>query len=127
MIQYQDYIDSELEWSEAIPSHWELHRNKYLFREVNERTDTGDETLLSLTKQRGLVDRSEVTDREAMAATLEGYKICRRGDLVMNRMQAWNGMFGFAENKGLVSPDYSVYRPSTHINSRYYEYLFNAN
>jgi type I restriction enzyme S subunit len=123
---YQDYSNSELEWLDAVPSHWELHRNKYLFREVNERTETGDETLFSLTKERGLIDRSEVTDREAMASTLEGYKVCRPGDLVMNRMQAWNGMFGFAEEVGLVSPDYSVYRPSDHVNSRYYEYLFST-
>lgn len=43
------------------------------------------------------------------AKTLVGYKCYRDGQLVMNRMQAWSGMFGAGSTEGLVSPDYAVF------------------
>lgn len=100
----------DLPWQKNAPSHWKLHRIKHLLREVDERTSSGDEPLLSLTRSRGLIRRSEVTDKPPSAKTLIGYKICRPGDIVMNRMQAWSGMFGLATELGIVSPDYAVLR-----------------
>jgi len=43
------------------------------------------------------------------AKTLVGYKKYRAGQLVMNRMQDWSGMFGASKKNGLVSPDYAVF------------------
>jgi type I restriction enzyme S subunit len=50
-----------------------------------------------------------MTDRMHSAKTLVGYKRYTAGQLVMNRMQAWSGMFGACEIDGLVSPDYAVF------------------
>jgi type I restriction enzyme, S subunit len=46
---------SGVEWLGDVPEHWELHRAKHLFREVDHRSPTGTEVLLSLRMYRGLV------------------------------------------------------------------------
>ncbi len=50
-----------------------------------------------------------MTDKAPSARTLVGYKLYSPGQIVMNRMQAWSGMFGSGRITGLVSPDYAVY------------------
>ena len=50
-----------------------------------------------------------MTDKVHGAQTLEGYKLYSPGQIVMNRMQAWSGMFGAGPVSGLVSPDYAVF------------------
>ena len=52
------------------------------------------------------------------------YKVCGAGDLVMNRMQAWSGMFALSPMEGVVSPDYSVFRAVGSHNVKYFELLF---
>lgn len=60
-----------------------------------------------------------------MAETLEGYKECIIGDLVINTMWAWMGALGVSPRDGLVSPSYNVYRvrESKTLNTDYYDYL----
>ena len=58
----------------------------------------------------GVTLRSEKEVNMFMAETLEGYKICRPGDLVINTLWAWMGAMGVAFQRGLVSPAYNVYR-----------------
>jgi type I restriction enzyme S subunit len=50
-----------------------------------------------------------MTDKIHGAKTLVGYKRFHPGQIVMNRMQAWSGMFGAGAISGLVSPDYAVF------------------
>ena len=40
---YQKYKASGLPWLGEIPAHWETRRAKYLFREIDERSQTGKE------------------------------------------------------------------------------------
>ena len=57
--------------------------------------------------------------------TCPSYKVCRPGDLVMNRMQAWSGMFAVSRGaEGLVSPDYSVYEAIEPSEIKHFEHLF---
>lgn len=121
---YPAYKDSSIRWLGEVPAHWEVRRIKTLFREKEERSDDGVGTLLSLTRARGLVPHSEATKRPASASDLSNYKVCRAGDLVMNRMQAWSGMFAVASSKGLISPDYSVFRATAACEVRYFQHLF---
>jgi type I restriction enzyme S subunit len=116
---YPEYHGIDLPWQQSAPAHWIRLRLKHLLHEVDARTQTGEEPLLSLTRSRGLVRRSEITNKPPSAKTLIGYKVCRPGDLVMNRMQAWSGMFGLASDTGLVSPDYAVLRPTEKADGRF--------
>lgn len=108
-----------------LPPTWTTTRVKHLFAERDLRSKSGIEELFSLSKVRGLLPRSQVTDKEARADSLEGYKRFAAGDLVMNKMQAWNGVFGISmSHGGIVSPDYSVFSVVAEIDARFFTYLF---
>jgi type I restriction enzyme S subunit len=100
---------SGISWLGDIPKHWAISRIKAVLREADLRSEDGSGTLLSLTRARGLITHAEMTDKVHSARTLVGYKQYRPGQLVMNRMQAWSGMFGVGITNGLVSPDYAVF------------------
>jgi type I restriction enzyme S subunit len=106
---YGEYKDTGLPWLGQVPAHWALIRIKTVLRETDRRSDEYSETLLSLTRVRGLIPHREMTDKVHGAKTLVGYKRYNAGQLVMNRMQAWSGMFGSGPIDGLVSPDYAVF------------------
>lgn len=120
---YPSYKDSGVSWLGEVPEQWEVRRIKTLFREKDERSGDGNGLLLSLTRARGIVPQSEASNRMASAEDLSKYKVCRPGDLVMNRMQAWSGMFAVSSREGLVSPDYSVFAAIGASKVKYFEYL----
>ena len=125
---YPVYRDSGIEWLEKVPEHWEVRAIKTLFREKDDRSRDGRETLLSLTRQHGIVPQSDVAKRPPSATDLSRYKLCRTGDLVMNRMQAWSGMFAVTPLPGLVSPDYTVFAPrrASEVHVEFFERVFRA-
>jgi len=121
---YPEYRDSRLPWLGEVPAHWELRRIKTLLGEKDQRIGNRSGVLLSLTRTRGLLPQTQASNRIASAEDLSKYKVCRPGDLVMNRMQAWSGMFAVSSLDGLVSPDYSVFRSIGEQEPRYFEQLF---
>jgi type I restriction enzyme, S subunit len=116
--------DSGVPWLREVPEHWEVKRIKTLFREKDQRCGNGRGLLLSLTRARGILPQTEASNRIASAEDLSKYKVCRPGDLVMNRMQAWSGMFAVSPLDGVVSPDYSVFEPIGTSQVQYFEHLF---
>lgn len=123
---YPTMKDSGLPWLGDVPAHWRVRRIKTVFREKDERTNDGTAPLLSLTRAKGLLPQSEASNRLASADDLSNYKVCKPGDLVMNRMQAWSGMFAVSRLKGLVSPDYSVFQATEPCEIKHFEHLFRA-
>lgn len=83
---------SGIPWLGDIPAHWEVKRIKYLLREIDNRSSTGAEPLLSMRMHHGLVLFSEHFTRPPQAASLVGFKIVKPGQFVVNRMQAGNGV-----------------------------------
>lgn len=108
---YTEYKDSGLDWLGPIPTHWGLLRAKRLFREVDERSRTGEEELLSVSHLTGVTPRRLKTVTMFMAESNVGHKVCRPGDLVINTLWAWMAALGVTRHTGLVSPAYGVYRP----------------
>lgn len=82
-----EYKDSGLPWLGRVPVHWELKRAKYLYREVNERSQTGEEQLCSVSHKTGVTPRKESV-MMFMAESTVGYKICRPNDLAINTLWA---------------------------------------
>jgi type I restriction enzyme, S subunit len=121
---YPIYKASRVPWIHQIPEHWDVRRIKTMFREKDERSGDRRGELLSLTRAHGLVPQAEASKRLASAEDLSKYKVCRPGDIVMNRMQAWSGMFALSAYTGLVSPDYSVFSIKGLAEGKYFEYLF---
>ena len=108
---YAAYKPSGIEWLGDVPEHWEIRSIKTILREKDLQSHDGREPLLSLTREQGIVAHSEFSKRPAGASDRTKYKLCNPGDLVMNRMQAWSGMFAISSLYGLISPDYSIFSP----------------
>ena len=113
---------------ESIPEHWHVLQNKRIFAERTEFSETGKETLLSVSKHYGVKPYYALDDNEQFATikpaeSLVGYKRVMKNDLAMNIMRARNGSFGVSENDGIVSPAYAVFRPIIDCNPRYMHYL----
>ncbi len=110
---------SGIPWLGDIPAHWEVRRAKYLFREVDERSEAGAETHLAMSQKLGLVP-STMVQSTLRSQSYAGGKLCRAGDLVLNRLKAHLGVFAVASQEGVISPDYTVLRREVLANADYY-------
>lgn len=115
--------DSGIAWLGEIPEHWEIERAKWLFIERDVRSDTGEEELLSVSHLTGVTSRAEKNVNMFMAESMEGYKRCEAGDLVINTLWAWMGAMGVARQPGIVSPAYNVYQPVPELDPDYVDLL----
>jgi len=115
--------DSGIPWLGGIPAHWEIERTRWLFRERDLRSETGEEELLTVSHLTGVTPRSEKDVNMFEAETTEGYKICRPGDLVINTLWAWMGAMGVSPVGGIVSPAYNVYQPGARLEPSYVDAL----
>ena len=116
--------DSGLPWLGQVPAHWRTARAKWLFRERDQRSVSGEEVLLSLRMVVGFVRHNDVSEKQTRSGELFGYKKCSPGEIVLNRMRACCGIVAVAPEEGLVSPDYAVFKPSPDTDSDYYAHLF---
>jgi type I restriction enzyme S subunit len=124
-------ISSDVNMGQQVPRHWQFIRIKNLFKEIDKRSESGKEDLLSVSQYTGVTlrkdafeDGKEITN----AKTLKGYKIVEHGDLVVNIMLAWNGCLGVSPFNGITSPAYCVYRvrDESKLNPEYFGYLFST-
>lgn len=106
-----------------IPKHWKVERAKWCYSQREERSESGDEELLTVSHLTGITPRNAKDVNMFLAESLEGYKICYKGDLVINTMWAWMGALGISKFEGLVSPSYHVYTPIEDFNQDYLDYL----
>ena len=115
--------DSGIPWLGEIPAHWKTERARWLFGERDQRSDTGEEELLTVSHLTGVTRRSEKDVNMFEAETTEGYKICLLGDLVINTLWAWMGAMGVSPVEGIVSPAYNVYEPGARFHPSYVDAL----
>lgn len=127
MPKYECYLESEFNWLGKIPKEWCVKRLKLLLKEVNIRSEAGEEQLLSLSKYTGVTAKNSLENHSRRAESLIGYKKVYIGDLVINKMQAVNGLLAVSQIEGITSPDYSIYRPANRkaLDITYLCYLLN--
>jgi len=104
-------------------------RLKWLLAESDIRAGHEAEALplLSVSISWG-VRRREASDMTTRAASedLSNYKLCCAGDLVINRMRAFQGALGIAPETGIVSPDYAVLRVDSKVDKRWLNYYLTS-
>lgn len=102
-----------------------LDRFKIAIRAIDQRAGerSGELPLLSVSQHKGVVPRAELAGDEGRALDLGIYKVCRPGDIVLNRMSAYNGAVGLSRQDGIVSPDYLVLRPTPGMDGAFLAYL----
>ncbi len=122
---YPEYKQARVSWLGRVPAHWSEKRAKYHFREIDDRSETGEEEMLSVSHITGVTPRSEKNVTMFKAESNVGQKRCQPGDVVINTMWAWMSALGVSSHDGIVSPSYGVYRPlhSGDYNSYYLDHL----
>lgn len=120
MKRYDSYKDSGVKWLGEIPSHWEMRKAKFLWKESFAVSETGKEELLSVSQYDGVLPAKADTRSES----LKGYKKVSENDLVINIMLAWLGGLGVSKFEGLVSPAYCTYKQIHDSNPRFLHYLY---
>jgi|MTBAKSStandDraft_2_1061841.scaffolds.fasta_scaffold38460_2 type I restriction enzyme S subunit len=117
---YPEYKDAGVSWVGSIPAHWPEKRAKYYFKEIDDRSQTGDEEMLSVSHITGVTPRSQKNVTMFKAESNVGQKRCQPGDLIINTMWAWMSALGVSNHAGIVSPAYGVYRPRSNQDYDYY-------
>ena len=120
---YPAYKPSAVLWIGDLPEHWEVWRGKAILRPVDVRSETGDDELLTVSAQRGVVPRKSANVTMFKAESYVGYKLCWPGDLVINSLWAWAHGLGVSLHHGIVSSAYGVYRPLPRANARFIHLL----
>jgi len=108
---YPEYRETGTEWLGCAPAHWEIYNLRTLVKPRRER-NRQDLPLLSVVREKGVIRRSTTGDDDNhnfIPDDLSNYKVCRAGDLVINKMKAWQGSLGIAPCDGIVSPAYFVF------------------
>lgn len=125
---YPKYQNAKLPWLEEMPDGWQIKRAKSVFKCIDIRSESGEEELLTVSSNDGVVPRSQKTVTMFMAESYAGYKLCWPGDLVINSLWAWMFGLGFSRHHGIVSSAYGVYRPLAEYVRywKYFDYLFRS-
>lgn len=97
-----------------------------ILREVDVRVGAAQRELFSVSIHRGLLPWSDMHDSPPRADNFDMYKKTERGDVVLNRMRAFQGAAGMATSAGMVSPDYAVLRPNSGAGSEFVEQLIRS-
>lgn len=93
---------------------------------LKERKEVGYEhlELLAITSQKGVVRRTEVDIKDNSSKDKSKYKRILPKDISYNTMRMWQGVSGVSEYEGIVSPAYTILKPTKKINSYFIGYLF---
>lgn len=95
----------------GFPERWPSAPLWTLFRRSSRRGHE-EADLLSVYRDFGVVPRGFTEDNwNRIPEDLSNYLLVEPGDLVLNKMKAWQGSLGVSEHRGIVSPAYFVYTP----------------
>lgn len=103
-----------------------IYRGNFHLGEIfKSRRERGGEGLpvLSVTMEAGLVERESLDRKQETTLLPEDHLTVEPGDIAYNMMRMWQGAFGLAKTKGLVSPAYVVLRPTKKVDPLFASYL----
>jgi type I restriction enzyme, S subunit len=113
-----------LPWLEEVPRDWVPWTVKRLFRQTKRQGHNG-ETILSVYRDYGVIEKSSRDDNHNRTPEdLAAYQLVEPGDLVINKMKAWQGSLGISDVRGITSPDYVVYSARHREEPRFLHHLF---
>lgn len=120
--------ETGVSWLGMVPSDWNVTRMKSVFQNVSIKNHPKEE-VLSLYRDLGVVPKNSRDDNHNVTSEdTAQYKFVEKGDLVINKMKAWQGSLAVSDYSGIVSPAYYVCRfRSKNIDKRYIHYLLRCN
>jgi type I restriction enzyme S subunit len=125
--KHKNYRDSGLEWLGNIPSHWSLQSIRSVTDLKSER-NRPDLPVLSVYREYGVLLKDSRNDNHnATSLDISNYKVVEVGDLVVNKMKAWQGSMGISDHQGIVSPAYITCRvDASKIFPKFLHYLLRS-
>jgi len=126
--RYPEYKDSGVEWLGEVPSHWAVRKFRHAFQESSEKID-GDVfgPMLSVSGYRGIeIKDYDDENRRRTDEELQGYRIVRPGQLVVNTMWLNYAGLGVSPHEGHVSPAYRAYSISEDLEPRFVHHMMRS-
>ncbi len=102
----------------TLPHQWRRVALGDVLEEKLDRSWPGAE-LLSVTNDRGVILQSESAKRDTSSVDKSKYKRVCPNDIVYNTMRMWQGVSARSSYEGIVSPAYTVCRPTSEVDPRY--------
>lgn len=102
---------------------WRMERLGKLFSERKETNCEGLE-MLAITGTQGIIPRKELDLKDNSSEDKSKYLRVCVGDIGYNTMRMWQGVSAYSNYEGIVSPAYTILKPSLSINAKYFVYLF---
>ena len=102
--------DSGIEWIGKIPKGWKISKIKTILENVSVKNHP-DAEVLSLYRDLGVLPKNSRDDNHNVTSEdTAQYKFVEVGNLVINKMKAWQGSLAVSSYEGIVSPAYYVCR-----------------
>lgn len=102
---------------------WKTDRLGKLFFERKE-TNCENLEMLAITGTQGIIPRKELDLKDNSSEDKSKYLRVCVGDIGYNTMRMWQGVSAYSNYEGIVSPAYTILKPSSSINAKYFAYLF---
>lgn len=102
---------------------WKVDRLGKLFLERKETNYEGLQ-MLAITGAQGIIPRKELDLKDNSSEDKSKYLRVCVGDIGYNTMRMWQGVSAYSDYEGIVSPAYTILKPSSSINAKYFAYLF---
>lgn len=103
---YESYKPSDAAWLGNVPSHWDVQPLRAVTSLKSDK-NRPDLPVLSVYREYGVILKDSRDDNHnATSLDTSTYKVVKPGDLVVNKMKAWQGSMGVSSHHGIVSPAY---------------------
>lgn len=106
MQRYESYKPSGTEWLPEVPTHWDVQPLRAVTALKSDK-NRPELPVLSVYREYGVILKDSRDDNHnATSLDTSTYKVVKPGDLVVNKMKAWQGSMGVSAHDGIVSPAY---------------------
>jgi len=106
MQRYESYKPSGAAWLGTVPSNWDVQPLRAVTSLKSDK-NRPDLPVLSVYREYGVILKDSRDDNHnATSLDTSTYKVVKPGDLVVNKMKAWQGSMGVSAHDGIVSPAY---------------------
>lgn len=124
---YDSYKDTGTEWLGRIPVDWKLE-NIRAVTDLKSIKNQPDLEVLSVYREYGVILKDSRDDNHNVTSLdTSNYKVVEPGDLVVNKMKAWQGSMGVSQHKGIVSPAYITCKTDKEkVRPRFLHYLLRS-
>lgn len=117
--------DSGVEWIGEVPAHWDGKRAKFLFTQSRLPVLKDDDVVTAFRDGQVTLRKNRRTEGFTVAILEQGYQGIRKGQLVLNSMDAFAGAIGVSDSDGKCSPEYVICDPidRNEVDPMYYALL----